>query len=173
MKISGLALALVVIAACGGSNDINNNGQGTCSVTLSGAQTGTYDCQAMLGAFSSTDNKSTAGAGTTGSTPPTVSLAFAFAGDLHTGTFKDTDAGAIGITSVQTATNAFWASEVGQSNSDPKRGSYTLTLTSTGTRVAGNGGAAYLAVKGTLTAVLEPVSGTGSTGNVNLTATFQ
>lgn len=173
MRRFQLSAAALALAACGGSSGIGNNGQGTCSVTLSGAQTGTYDCQAGLGSYSTSDNKSGFGAGTTGATPPTLAFAFVFAGDLKTGTFKDTDAGANSAVTVQTASNAFWSENVGLNNSDPKRGSYTLNITSTGTRVTGNQGAAYLAVQGTLTAVLEPVAGTGATGNVNLTATFR
>ena len=171
MKISGLALAVFAITACGGGT--TTPGQGTCSATLTGALTGTYDCQAALGAYSSTDNKSNFGGSTTGNTFPDVAFAIAMAGDLHTGTFKDTDAGAIGIITVQGANNQFWTAEVGQSNSNPKQGSYTVNLTSIGNRVAGNAGAAYIGLKGNVTAVLAPVAGTGATGNVNLTATFQ
>jgi hypothetical protein len=162
-------------ADCGGSPTSNSNGGGgtACTVTLSGAVTSQYDCSApAVGSYASGKNQGAIGVSVNPATngqPPTIEIAVAFPGQLSSGEHANTDAGAKGGATLQVGTQ-FWAAVVG-STSD--QGSYSLTISSTGTAVtAANGDKAYLGVHGTLDATMPPVAGSGSTGNVTLHAEF-
>jgi hypothetical protein len=168
MRLAALAGLALALSGCGGSTNLTS-GQ-PCSITLSGAVTGTFACNAVSGGYQTSNSQGAVAASVGGATAITIGIAFP--GDLHTGTFKDTDAGVQSALSVQTGTgsNNFWAAAAGTGGA--KTGSYTLTITDTGLRVPGQGGAAYPAVHGTLTATLPAVAGSGATGTVSLSATF-
>jgi len=159
----GIALALTALG-CGSHafSDVSS-----CSITLSGAATGASWCTSS-GLYNAVSGVSSVAVTTTLSG---LSISVNFPGSMHVGTFKNTDPGAnTAITFAAPATaNAWTATTAGGS----AQGSYTLTLTSTGTgMVSGIGNDSFPDVHGTLNATLDAVAGTGSTGAVTLAATF-
>jgi hypothetical protein len=143
-----------------------------CSVAVKGAVKGTLDCTSFSGAYvngTGSVDASVSGTATIGTSAQSVLIlvAIAFAGDLHTGTFKNTDANAGGDVIVEGPGNtpATWEATA------PSLGSYTLQITDTGTESTGTAGKNYANVHGSLTAYLVP-AGNGAAGADTLTATF-
>ena len=88
MKRSILAAAVTLsLAACGGTGlgPGGTPGQSNgCSVTLSGAQTGTYDCQSAFAVWDATKNQGgfTFSVSQAGATPQ-ITVAVEFPGEPH------------------------------------------------------------------------------------------
>ena len=167
-NMTGITLLAVAAAlACGGSS---TTGGGTCTITTSGGQTGTWDCGVFAAAWSSSSNQGAFSAGATDAAHDLVSVAMGISGQPHAGTFKFSDAGAVGGISVTANGNSSsWFA--GHNSSTDSQGDYTLTITSLSETVSNSGGKAYR-VGGTLDATLPALSGSSATGTVTLHATF-
>ena len=172
MKRLHLAAGLL-LAACGGTGLTTIAGQSSsCTVTLSGALTGTYDCKPATAAWSSSSsqggfafNVSQAGSA------PAISLAIGWPGEPKTGTYANTDAGAQGAVSVQIPSGASAGHWVAAAGSGSAQGSYSLKFTSVSNTLSASNVKAY-STEGTLDATLPAVSGTGATGTITQHATF-
>ena len=180
----GLALTSV---ACGGSSDAppqrggsaggssdappqrETSAGGPCTITLSGAVTGSVSCtvavlhdgQKDVTAFGLTVQQSTPGGGAD----------VRIAGPAKTGTLTDANCLECTIFAFATAGNPppTWAMQL----KPRKQGSFSLTIDSLGAGSNGpNGGVAYPSPHGSATAVLPADQGTGATGTVNLSAKF-
>ena len=165
-----LALAGSVLAACGSSDvttGVNTGVNTNCSLTLSGAQTGTFNCTAAAAYNAAQDS---AGAGVSATTSsPVISLAVGRRGQWSAGTFKNTDTGALGAVVVSLGTQAWMASSPA-ANGGTAVGSYTLVLTSAnGTSVSG--GTVYT-IHGTFDATLNAVTGSTATGTITIHSSF-
>jgi hypothetical protein len=160
-----LGLTLVVAAAlgCGGSDSTGpgSNNKITCSITLTGAETGSPVCSNVAAVLTTNDNKTLFGFdGANGL--DTVSVAVGFTG-APTVTTYDTDAGASAVLFVENGTTLWTANS--------SVGSWSLTISSVSTLTSGAGLTGYT-VHGTLTATLEPAIVSTSIGPVTLDATF-
>ena len=174
MKRSILAAAVTLsLAACGGTTPGGGLGQSNgCSVTLSGAQTGTYDCHSAFAIWDATKNQggftfSVSAGGTT----PQITVAIEFTGEPHSGTISNTDTGASGGLTVYLSSGGsgtYWAALTDTSNS---QGSYSLKFSGVSTTYSTTSGKTYN-TDGTLDATMPAVSGTSATGTVTLHATF-
>ena len=164
------AIALF-LAACGGSSTPGGNpGQSSsCSMTLSGAVTGTFDCRPATTVWSSSNN--TGGFGFSVTTPA-INVAIGWSGQPSGGAhYKITDSGASGGVTVQQGSGAstqVWAASAA-TGSNPAHGSYDLAFSSVSNAVTTSQGNAYSA-EGTLSATLVPL--TGQSGNVTVSVTF-
>jgi len=159
--ILGMAAA---ISACGsdttdpGGNS-NQNGASSCTVTLSGAQTGSPACSKVSAVWTSNDNKGSFGLSAAGGSD-TVNVAIGFAGEPRA-TIYTSGTGASAVMLVLGGTGAWENSPAA---------SWSLTLSSVSTTNSGAGLKGYQ-VHGTLTATLLSIVGT-STAPVTVTATF-
>ncbi|MGH7592615.1 MAG: hypothetical protein ACRELE_01985 [Gemmatimonadales bacterium] len=158
-----LAIAAAMTTACGsnstGNNGDNNNGTPTCTVTLSGAQTGSPACTTGTALLDKSENLTALGFD--GSGTPTVSAHVKIPGPAATGTYPASSS-SIGIIDVTSGTS-LWGT-------DGNFGTYTLTVTSVSQLSDGPTLTEYR-THGTLTATLPPISG-AATGNVTMTITF-
>jgi len=170
-------MRVVAIAAALGAFGCNSSPSGlqagvsrTCFVTLSGALSGTYDCRPATTTWSSFDNTGlfTFGVVLSG-TVPGISVPIGWDSEPTVRTYSNTDPLAEADMSVTTSTNQVWRATVGQGT--PPTGSYTLIFTSVLANASGASGVGYSA-EGTLSAILTPVTSTGATGTLTLTATF-
>lgn len=154
-------------AADGATTDGAVPSSSSCTITLSGALSGTIPCTASLG-YDAKNNLGVLGVSPVGS--PTVHFtgSASFPGQPHTGTYQSTDAGAKGGLSVQQGTPTWFASSGGSST----QGSYALTLNSvTNPRQTSSGDMLY-DTSGVLTATLPAITGTGASGTVMVSVTF-
>src|SRR5438094_8937261 len=106
------ALAAAALAACGGSVNTTPGQSSSCSVTLSGGLTGTYDCKPAVTAWASSNNQGgfSFGVAQSGSTP-SISVAVGMPGEPHTGTYTTTTSGvdsAIAINTGSGGTAEYW-----------------------------------------------------------------
>lgn len=162
MRVAIVAIC-AALSACGGSIDL---GGGSCTVTLSGAQTGTSSCTAPATAVYASSN-ARSGISLSGTSSGQPSIAVSWAGNVHTGTFTQTDAGAqAGIT--VTSGSSYWAVSAG---GGANTGTYALQITSATSLGTVSGGQAW-SVHGTLTATAPAVPGSGASGTVNVQVTF-
>jgi hypothetical protein len=142
-----------------------------CTVALSGAVTGTYDCQAASVTWSSADSLGTfsfsvAGSGTT----PGIGVTIAWPNEPIVGrTYANSDSAAQAVLAVTTSGGQTWKATVGGSTA--AAGSYALAFTSVVINLREPNGNLY-AAEGTLNASLPAVSTTGATGVVLLSAAF-
>lgn len=161
-----LVLSLAAVCGCGGKkNPVSsggNNTQGT--ITLSSALTGTYNDVIFKGTYLTSAN--TGAVSALVADPLFVTVDILFSGDLHTGTFKNTDPGAKGTVTIVSG-NATWAA-----NAQTGKGSYTLDLTDAGTAFTDSTGKSYSNIHGTLAAEAPAVAGTSAAGSVTVTANF-
>jgi hypothetical protein len=162
-----LPLALVATAACGGS-DGTGPGSDECSITLTGAETGTAACSNVLAAWTSEDNLFDFGFTSAGGSVNTIVVSVGSTGKPATKTYHSTDAGAGAGIAVTNGTNGWQA---GVASASPAIGSYDLTISSLSTIASAADGEVYR-LHGKLVATLEPDASTGATGTVTLTATF-
>jgi len=162
--------AVAALAACGGTSALTNPGQSSsCSVTLSGGVTGTFDCKPATTVWSSADNQS----GFTFSVPqtgsgPQITVAVGMTGEPHSGTYSNSTAGVSGGATVQTgsgSTAQYWLATAGSGGS---QGTFSLVFSSVNNAVTGASGKVYQG-EGTLTATLKSAS---SGADVTLSATF-
>ena len=164
--------AFATIPACGGSTSPTNNPgeSATCTVTLSGAVSGTYDCKPATTVWSSANNRGgfSFSVGTSGSTP-NINVAIAWTGEPAAGThYQRTDAGAQGGVTLITGSGAgtqVWEAVTGNNAT----GSYDLDFTSVSNALSTANGKAYTA-DGALDATLNPT--TGQNGSVTVHVSF-
>ena len=124
------AAATLALAACGGSGIGPGGlaGSSSCSVTLTGARSGTYDCKSALAVWDSTKNESgfaftVSEAGTT----PQIAVVISFKGEPHSGTYASTDTGVTGGTTVSiSGGSSGW---VASSDPGSPQGSFSLKFT--------------------------------------------
>jgi hypothetical protein len=157
-----------LMTACPGSDTVDAPelpANVACSVALSGATTGNLTCTQALSVWASSNNTGSVSINITGSSP-TVTSAISFSGEPHTGTFKNTDANALGAVTV-TGAGGVWVASIGGNNATS--GSYTLVLSSVSAATTTSTGKSYT-VHGTLDATLPPIVGTGT--SVTFHATF-
>jgi len=164
MRQTFFGSALVCLAACGGKPQ-------TCTVALSGAQTGTYDCSpAVLAWASSVDTfnfglqaPSSFGLEFPRSGDPQLSVGLKFRGEPQPTTYTDATVGAEGSVSVEGSAGS-WRTYTGN-----QLGSITLKFTRISNPLAVGVGKGYGFV-GTLDATLPSRTNTATT--VTLHATF-
>lgn len=175
MKLSICAAAsALVLAACGGGTGIGPSGtiggSDHCSVTLTGAQTGTYDCKSAIAVWDQTKNEtsfvfSVSEAGTT----PQILVVISFKNEPHSATYASTDTGVLGGATVYiSGGSSGWTA-----SSDPgsPQGSFSLKFTGVLTAYTASNGKTY-STAGSLDATLPATSGSAATGTVILHATF-
>jgi hypothetical protein len=160
-----LAVAAAFITACGsdsGNNgNGNNGGTNSCSMTLSGAQTGTIACTAGDPVLERSENNSEFQFTTTGT--PTLAAFVKVPGATAAGTYQFSGV-AFGTVTLTNGASQWYAA-------NGSGGTMSLTITSVTTTSTTSTLIAYKA-HGTLTATLAPVSSTAATGNVTVTLTF-
>ncbi|TMA30014.1 MAG: hypothetical protein E6J88_06625 [Deltaproteobacteria bacterium] len=165
------ALAAAALAACGGSVNTTPGQSSSCSVTLSGGLTGTYDCKPAVTAWASSNNQGgfSFGVAQSGSTP-SISVAVGMPGEPHTGTYTTTTSGvdsAIAINTGSGGTAQYWIE--GSGSGSQTTGTFTLTFSSVSNAITASNGKVYTG-DGTLTATLKNATGGGA--DVTLSATF-
>jgi hypothetical protein len=167
-------LVVMAVTACGGSTSLTPGESSSCTATLSGAVTGTFDCKPATTAWGSSNNQggfaiAVQQAGTT----PGFSVGIGWTGEPQTIHYKSSDTGAQGgvvVTTGSGATTQIWAGCASNSGQCGQViGSYDLNFTSVSNAVSASGGKAYN-TEGSLTATLQPL--TGQTGNVTVSVTF-
>jgi hypothetical protein len=171
---SSLALTVALLMACGGSDNTGPNGSGgtgtggnnggsnnsaSCTITLSGAETGSPTCSDLSAVWTSDNNKSSFGfAGAAGA--DSLVVAIGFPGEPAVTTY-DENSGAGGYVQLDNGT-MLWSSP---------GGSWSLTISSVNTTSSGAGLKGY-EVHGALTATLLPAVTSTTVGSVTLNATF-
>lgn len=164
----------VMVAACGGSNsgvDAPGNGSGSgsgagaCSLTLSGALTGTYVCRANTG-YDSSNGKGGTGVTVVGA-PEQITIGIGWTGMPMVRSYMQSDADTTGGVGIIMG-SAVWQATAA-SGGNPAVGTFDLTLTSLGTAATNGTQTAYTA-HGTFNATA-PAS-TGGGASVMVTMTF-
>jgi hypothetical protein len=167
-----LALAL---AACGSASDLTHPGESSsCSVTLSGALTGTYDCKPATTAWSTSNNTGAFGFSVPASgSAPAITVAIGWTGEPTAKHYKNTDSDGQGSVTVQTgsgATTQVWAGCASAGGGcSTTGGSYDLNFTGVSNSLTVSTGKAY-STDGTLSATLQPL--TGQSGTITVAVTF-
>lgn len=154
--------------APGNGSGSGSNGGGACTLTLSGALSGSYACTAST-VWASSNNQGGFGLSVSGFTGM-VTIAVSWNGEPTTTTYHSTDAGAKGGASIVTGSGAStmaWAAAVG--NNQPPTGSYMVTFTTVANPITTSQGKGYTA-HGSFDATLTPE--TGQAGSIMLSATF-
>ena len=169
-------LTALALAACGGSTTPGNPGQSqSCSVTLSGAVTGTFDCKPATTVWSSGNNTGgftfNVGSGAGTAAAPSISVAIGFSGEPQAKAYQSTDSGMQAGVTVNTGSTSVWYATAPSGGSSAV-GSYTLTFTSVSNAVSttsnGQTAKAYDG-EGTLTGTLKSATGGA---DLNFSATF-
>jgi hypothetical protein len=142
---------------------------GGCSLRLSGGTSGTYPCTLRAAVWSSLNDVGQILVGRSASAEaPAITAALSFLGEPLAGTYADDDPD-LTIRMTVTAADASWTANAG--GSAPKRGSFTMVVTSaTATKATGDN--QIYAVSGTLEATLSPVAGTSASGDVAVEGRF-
>ncbi len=169
----GLVVAGIAMAGCKTATTAIDLATQTCSSTLSGAVTATDNCLPDGTAFVTAKDSSGYGFSLVDSTTSShVVVGIAWSGTPAVGHYTNT-AGSGGAIMVTQTSGATWVASTGTGPGagDPVGGTYDLHYTSIGSGVSSNGTTVYPAA-GTLTATLNPVSGTGATGTINVSVTF-
>lgn len=162
-------LAAVAALGCNKATAPTGGISANCSVTLSGALSGTYDCRPATTLWAATDTTDfTFGVAASG-TRPSIAVAILWGGVPTDSTYRNTDAGAEAELIVTTSAHQTWEAAVGPG--ETVAGSYGLTFTSVAQNGANAGGNGYDA-EGTLDATLPAVTSTGASGVVLVSATF-
>jgi hypothetical protein len=142
----------------------------SCTVTLSGAQTGEFDCRpatttitAGQGSFQFSVSSANDGGSTDGAEPLGVSAIIYFSGGPTPATYTSSgSSGGLGGVTI---------SGVGARTRGLSGGAYQLMFTSFA-HPATSGTATLYQAEGSLDATLVPVANTGATGTITLHATF-
>jgi hypothetical protein len=168
----------VLLCACG-SNTGTGGETRSCSLTLGGAVTGSFDCRPATTFFNiATDTTGFAFSVQQRSDTPGVTVAVGVPGSPQSRTYRSTDANASGGLEVTTATgNGRWSAVIADGGAT---GSYTMIFSSvtcqTNCSPDGGPGDAGTAVpytaSGTLDATLPQAADGGIPGNVTLHVTF-
>ncbi|MEP6781277.1 MAG: hypothetical protein ABJC26_15375 [Gemmatimonadaceae bacterium] len=160
-----LTITAALISACGssstGTDKNNNTGTTNCTMTLSGAQSGTATCTAGNAVLDRGENNS--GFAFNASGTPGLSAHVKVPGPAADGTYQFS--GVAFGTVVLTNGASEWYAE------DNSGGTMSMTITSVSTISSTSTLIAYQA-HGTMTATLIPLTGTPATGNVTMTLTF-
>jgi hypothetical protein len=172
--VSRIVCASVVAAlvGCGSGDGSNPPGDGPisgCSLTLSGGSSGTFPCTLRAAVWSSLNDTAQVIVGRTpAADAPAISVLVSFLGEPMAGTYADDNPD---VTTRMTVTSgsASWTANVG--GAAPRRGSYTMVLTSVAATKASGDNQIY-AVSGTLDATLSPVGGTSAGSDLGLQARF-
>jgi hypothetical protein len=173
MKRSTAAVGLVLgllATACSSGNGTN---PGTCSLTVTGGLTVSGSCTAAAAVTGNTNGKVAFAVAANPSGSIISLLVTLDQTSLQTGTY-----GSASGTNVVSA-----GSEVFGSNGDewaqffneppvPDQGSFTLTISSTGSEVQSGADATWPDPDGSLTVVLAPQPASGATGTVTVQVTF-
>ena len=165
---------VAVLLGCGspaGSGDPSGGASSaSCTLTLSGAMSGSYGCTQQSATWSDTTDTSTVTFvhGITGQTDPSIAAMITFPGAPLAGIHADTDAGAKTHVTVVSGTST-WAEVVG--GAAPKSGSYTLVLTRVTPTKTTDYAQAY-SISGTLDVTLLPAQGASASGSLTLHTTF-
>ena len=164
------ALACTLIAACGirSASATAAGDQSPCSITLTGAKIGTFDCYANAFAAYAIRDKTTQLALRSKANPAQVMIGIKFPGIPTTKTYKSSDAGAAQQVWVGDG-NAMWVAQ--GITEDHAIGNYAMTLTAVKEIPYASDAKGY-AIHGTITATLQPDPDTNARGTVTLTARF-
>ena len=168
-----MVVIMLAVAALGCNKSATGPSPGvssSCTVTLSGAVSGTYDCQPAVTTWTSIDNT---GAFTfavhASGTRPAISVPIAWDSEPARRSYANTDPLAEAAITVTNSSGQVWQTTVG--GGIPAAGSYSLSFTSVEYNLQAQGGKGYSA-EGTLNATLPAVAASGATAVVILTATF-
>ncbi len=178
-----IAVAALTIVGCGDgspstrsvTDGSSNGGTGSslsprfCSMTLSGAVSGTFSCDLVMGVWGSEKDRGaiTLSYNILGASGLKAMASVGFVGEPATKTYSNSDADANGGLNVVDG-QSVWATVTGKSNS---LGSYTMTVTSVTPAETQPNGKSYR-VAGTLKATLTPAAGTAASGTVTMVAEF-
>ena len=176
------AVILAAAAILGCNSNSTGPQQGTsksCTVTLSGAVSGTYDCRPATTSYGTATDATgfTFGVRASGS-QPAIGLSVVWIGTPTdtiyrnpdgTYTYTNTNGGAQADISVTTSNGQTWLATVGEG--PPAAGTYILNFATVTANNVTASGALYDA-EGTVTATLPAVASSGATGTIILSATF-
>lgn len=166
----------LVNAACGGSGSTTTgpHNPAGCTVTLTGAVTGEYNCT-VDAALGYNHAEGTIGFGlsvnpATNGQPPSTVVGLAMTGSgWSTGTFAQTAAGATGGVEVQN-TSEFWQATIGGSSD---QGTWSVHISDVGTALTnGAGDKVYQNSHGTFDATAPAITASGATGTVTVHAAW-
>jgi hypothetical protein len=143
----------------------------SCTMTLSGAVTGTFACVASVSWSASTSTGVVAIVAPHAAPLQSVNVAIERPGEPKTGTWKDGDEGVVAGLVVQPRgePRKAWTASAGPKGEH--QGSFTLTLTTVAPGTTTKDGKGYDA-RGSLTATLTPERSTRAAGTVTLSARF-
>lgn len=159
--VAGTVLLAAVLNTGCSSSDTDVTGNGGCSVTLSGAQTGTYSCGlAAVAAYTTATNQFAVAFNVSGT--PSVQVSLGSTGEPTARTYANNAAGAVGAVTVNSGTSSWFA--VGGGG-----GTYSLVLSSVTQFSTGATGKTYT-VHGTLDGTLANAASGGAA--VTIHATF-
>ncbi len=175
MRIGRVVLLAAAVATAGcnlnTTSVISGGGNNTtCSVSLQGALSGTYDCQPAVTTWAVSDNSGafSFGVAASGATPA-ISVAIVWVGEPALRTYANTDSAAQASLTVTNSSGQSWHAAVGPGVT--ATGQYTLTFDSVSVVNTTAAGKTY-AASGTMSASLQPVSGTQASGTLVVIATF-
>ena len=147
-----------------GSGSGSGSGAGACSLTLSGALTGTYVCRANTG-YDSSNNKGGLTVTVVGA-PEQISIGIGWTGMPQVRSYTQADGDANGGVGIVMGTSVWTANAA--TTSTPAVGTYDLTLTSLGMTATNGTQTAYTA-HGSLSATAPARSGGGASVMVSMT----
>ncbi len=158
-----------MVLAAGGCNGSTGPLSASCAVTLTGGVSGTYNCSAPVMIWTAATNITglvitVPQAGST----PAVTISVTWTGKPAPGTYQSTDAGAAGGINVLATGTGDWLASVG---GNAPSGNYSVQLSDVSQIATTASGISY-STHGTLSATLTPVSASGATGTLALSATF-
>lgn len=166
-----MTLAVAAMVACSSSDNTGPGGSGSCSITLSGAQTGSPECSGVTTIWTADENKFVFGFFTSLAASPAVIVSVSAPGEPTARTYQLTDTGELGSAVVTNGNNSWLAQTDDPAAGSAATGSYTLTISSISTITSAAEGKVYRA-HGTFTATLQADAQSGTTGTVTLKATF-
>jgi hypothetical protein len=146
--------AALILAACGGSKG-GGSTTAACNIALSGGATGSFGCTSFQSGYQASNNFTQVSSGVAGLTGSNISISIA--GQLHTGTFSDSDGSTKATMNVQNA-GKVWTLEVDRSGGTD-HGTFTMHVEQVNTTTVTNVGIGY-SIHGSMDATLTPLSGT-------------
>jgi hypothetical protein len=171
-----IGILALAVAACGGSSSPAFTPGGACTITLSGAQTGTYDCTNNVAAVYNPGNNQ-GGLMIAFKGSPTGSLDInllpGFPGAPTTGTVSNSTSGTTGGLEFDMNSGAsMWSSP--NTTVSPATGTWTFTLTAIGPAQSTGGALEAYPIHGTLDGTLtgSAVTSTPTSGTVTVHASF-
>ena len=167
--VAGLVLGLVGVA-CGSSN---NTTPGSCSVTVSGGTSASTSCGLAVATTAASAGKVFFGMSANAGGTITAAQVIFNQTSLQTGTYGSSSGTSVtsAAATVATAGGMSW-NQFFQTSGTPDEGSFTLTISSTGSSVPAGSYTGWPDPDGSLTVTLEPEASTGAIGTVTMTVTF-